>query len=495
MRMRAEAFYRQWVGVGGHFPLRHAYRLGFAQAWRFTFLRDPLERLVSHLVFASLREQPPMDLDFVRPSLADIKDHLRRDLLCSSTSYHNCFAHFLSTTRDERAPRQDQIDSAVENLGAMDFVGYQETFEKDITRLCHLLNVAPPSTVPQENNSRVYPRASLLKNEILADAECRELLWKCTDTDREIYRRVLALREGRPANSSSETRVVVATLPPRMEISAGEIRIVECTLDPNGKVAPGSQMEFQVLLEVGVPDFPFDLLLTVEATIDHDALVQLYTFNHKIGRQCLAPGLFLFRIQMPCWLNEGSYVAHLAVLSAQREAVAEKINAFAFTVATKQQPGQFGLLYADAEITAEEVSLKRRLPIGDAQKLVLCSDSQLEATWYAGNWCIPLTLRNFSAFTISSSAECRCFVSCHLVGRDGEIVAYEGPRHALPPIAPLQDHSFVFRISADDVRGASSIQMRILQENVRWHEGEDFKEVVLADIVLDLARSLQSLTG
>jgi hypothetical protein len=470
--LRADRYYRSCRGVGGHWPLRSAYRLGFRNAWKFTFLREPVERLVSHLVYAAMRDAPPPDWDLFRPDLEGIKAHLKHELGGEATTYCNCYVNYLGTTVDERAPVAEQVQSAVENLREFEFVGHQETFDADVAALLGLLGLPVPGEIPRENVSGTNPRAAGLRNELLSDAGCRDLLWECTASDRQVYEAVRAAQSGgaqRPASGPSGG----GRLPLAVDLATPELRIVETSVEFAPDFVPGSGLVFNIVLEILAPELAFDVELTLETTPDGEAAVQLLSFNQLKRHLQVSSGLSLLTFEMPCWLNKGFYIGHLRIFDDKRTVIAEKVNAFQLPLYYFNSAAQFGSVYADVKVDVEDVSFRRRWPLEEAQKLRLSLDAGQAITVTDRIWTIPLVLQNESVATMSSRADCCYYVSFHLADDSGEPWLFDGHRYPLPLTPPGQVSRFSIQILVNDPR-IRTIQLRLLQENVRWHEGGDF---------------------
>lgn len=477
--LRADRYFRTCRGTGGHWPLRSAWRLGFREAWKFTFLREPVERLVSHLVYAAVREAPPPDWDLFRPDLAGIMAHLRKELGSGVTTYCHCFPNYLSTTLDERAPMDEQVQSAVENLREFEFIGHQESFDADVGTLMDLLGLPRPAEIPRENVSRNNPRASALRNEMLSSPACRELLWECTAADRRIYEAITAWLKAnpRPATAPEGGR----RLPPAVDLATPELRVVETSLETPPDLVPGSVLAFNVVLEIEQPELEFDLELTLETAPDGDAAVLLLSYNQLKQHMKAVRGLSLVRLEMPCWLNKGYYIGHLRIFSTQRIVIAERVNAFQLPIYYFYHPAQFGSMYSDVSIACEDVSFRRHWPLEEARKLKLTLDPEGEVREANGLWYIPVILENASVAPVSSRADCCYFVSFHFADAEGKALVFDGHRFPIPLTPPGCVSRFVVEIGVSGKR-IRLIQLRLLQENVRWHEGPDFAGEKMIDL-------------
>jgi hypothetical protein len=470
--LRADQFFRSCRGVGGHWPLRSAYRLGFRDTWKFTFLREPVERLVSHLVYAAVREAPPPDWDLFRPDLEGIKSHLRHELNCGLTTYCRCYTNYLGTTVDEQAPMDEQVQSAIANLREFEFVGHQETFEADVAALLALLGLPLPGEIPRENVSSTNRLASSLRNEMLADPGCRDLLWECTAGDRLVYEAARAWQKEKPQRPGSGP-AAARCLPLPVDLKGPELRIVETSLEHDLDVTPGSPLTVNVVLEVLAPELAFDLELTFGTTPDGEAAVQLLSYNQLKEHIKVVRGLSMVRLQLPCWLNKGFYVGHLRIFSDTRIVIAEKVNAFQLPLYYFNQPAQFGSVYSNVSVLVEDVSFRRHWPLEEAQKLHLSLDAERPVTFAHQLCTIPVVVENGSVALLSSRADCCYYVSFHFADESGRPFIFDGHRFPIPLTPSGGVSRFNVEIGLTDPR-IRRIQLRLLQENVRWHEGADF---------------------
>ena len=138
-----EAMFDGWRP--GHLPLywyQEQFPQQFATAWKFAFVRDPLERAYS--AFA-----------FLRGNELSGRDQAAQQLVRQYRDFDDFVLRWL---HPENIPRQlhfaAQTDFLTDSLGhlALDFIGYQEHLQRDFQLVCEQLGL--DSQLPHVNSSR-----------------------------------------------------------------------------------------------------------------------------------------------------------------------------------------------------------------------------------------------------------------------------------------------------------------------------------------------------
>ena len=180
----------------------------------FTFLRDPVERSISHLKHMAT---DPSFHELHRlaagRSLIEIARDPRIAAPCSDV-----MTGYLSPPRkgmDDRAlrnlPAEDAcvmrptgIDEAMAALQAMDFIGFVDDLEADFARLCEMLELHPPEALPIINAEAERPRR------LAADAEVRRVVVENNPLDCALWQAAQQFRARRPPLADRRERLLRA---------------------------------------------------------------------------------------------------------------------------------------------------------------------------------------------------------------------------------------------------------------------------------------------
>lgn len=176
--------------VSGHFGIEFARHLMDGR-YCFTFLRDPIDRLISLHAFLSTRES---DEPVYRMARQQSLDGFLRLALVEEDFRQRLWNHqvwqlawgwgaFLAGGRRARItdfPPDELLAAAKENLDAFDYVGFVETFDRDATTIFRALGCAHP-TPRRSNVSRKRPEPRDLP------ASTKDVLLEITALDQDLY--------------------------------------------------------------------------------------------------------------------------------------------------------------------------------------------------------------------------------------------------------------------------------------------------------------------
>lgn len=190
--------------VSGHIGYDYARHL-MQSRYTFTFLRDPIERILSMYYFC--RKQNPAQFDIYRAANElDLHDFLQAGFsspLVKKNIWNSQvwqLAHGYGhlddrTISDFRA--DDLLDLAVGHLDAFSYIGFTETFETDRDEIFRGLNLPVPTAKVIANRTGDRPRSEDLSG------ETKELLYGLTELDRRLYTAAFSRRNLKPRTGST----------------------------------------------------------------------------------------------------------------------------------------------------------------------------------------------------------------------------------------------------------------------------------------------------
>jgi hypothetical protein len=144
----------------GHFSFHHTAKFAPGK-FLFTFLRDPVERVISTYSALKTRERTPDDGDNgIRISAAkslSFSDFIRSELTPVKVVVRNMQTNVLGgdwRKLPDVAP-DDLAGRALKNMQTLSFVGITERYDEDVSRLFKKMGVKPPKRGSRQN---VTPR-------------------------------------------------------------------------------------------------------------------------------------------------------------------------------------------------------------------------------------------------------------------------------------------------------------------------------------------------
>jgi len=173
--------------VSGHFGFSFAERI-IASRYSFTFLRDPVERILSFYYFCRSRDPKELpiykkahDLDLVRFLHQAFDDELIRSRIHNSQVWRLASGPY-SGNRVDDMPFDEMLDLAIEHLNMFSHIGFTESFDEDKKIILAGLDLP-------ESNENI--RANVTENRpVLSDLEVdvRDLLLELTKFDSKLYK-------------------------------------------------------------------------------------------------------------------------------------------------------------------------------------------------------------------------------------------------------------------------------------------------------------------
>jgi len=181
--------------VSGHFGYEFARPL-ISERYSFTFLRDPVERVLS--LYYYCKKQNPDDYEiyslaqqlnleeFLKHSL---KKNFIRTAVCNTQAWQLAYGYGHGTERDYFSfEEQEILELAINHLENFSHVGFTETFEADRNIILKKVGIPRPSENVITNASGNYPTVQDLPDSTVA------LLRKVTCVDQILYDQAWACR-------------------------------------------------------------------------------------------------------------------------------------------------------------------------------------------------------------------------------------------------------------------------------------------------------------
>jgi hypothetical protein len=143
----------RWRFVAGHFRWCDSRDL-IAERFSFTFLRDPVERALSHYAFHRHHAE-----EAANPDILQCRTHTLEDLLSADgdgdqfSFLTNHQTWFLSGIEDVACPPREVLAAAKANLDSLSFVGVVEDWALSVDLLSALAHVPQISAAIHENRS------------------------------------------------------------------------------------------------------------------------------------------------------------------------------------------------------------------------------------------------------------------------------------------------------------------------------------------------------
>jgi len=197
--------------IHGHFP-GNKYEGKYPAAKKIIWLRNPIERLISHYFFwkswqtlTSSETECAASLDF--PYKKE-KSSGKKDEKLTIIQFA------------EKPEMQNLLAiNFIKNQKLTDFyfIGIQERFEEDIAQLRHLLNW--PHIELESKNKNPYPEYNALLQQLLSQKETIAKIAALNQQDLELYREALSLRERR-----TKSLKLTCPLPPPWGKDGGEAK-------------------------------------------------------------------------------------------------------------------------------------------------------------------------------------------------------------------------------------------------------------------------------
>lgn len=177
-----------YTALAGHIQYDQINK-NYPDAFKITFLRDPIERMISFYYF--VKEGPEtVDPITVKSKSMDFFEFLEYCEECNDRRFVNGMTYKLANDCKE----ESRLDSAKENLKKMDFIGLQEYFDDSLAMLSSQTGWKPVEVAPTSNITKQKSSKSELSSKII------DKIVELNKDDIELYKYGLNLFEKNKKN-------------------------------------------------------------------------------------------------------------------------------------------------------------------------------------------------------------------------------------------------------------------------------------------------------
>lgn len=221
--------------LSGHFGYDFA-KLFMSERYSFTFLRDPVERVLSFYYFCRNRDPNEYKIYRLCQQLS-LDEFLKKGLEHSEVNAHiwNNQVWQLACGFGDPENRglssfvpEELLDRAIKHLDHFSYIGFTETFEEDRDNIFRDLDICPPKEKFASNANRGRPTSKDLPGPTL------ELLKQLTQLDQVIYQRAWAQRL--KLIKSPRFMANLSQIP--QQVNHEQRHIYEYSVDLTGETAP-----------------------------------------------------------------------------------------------------------------------------------------------------------------------------------------------------------------------------------------------------------------
>ena len=174
--------------VSGHFGFDYAKPL-IANRYSFTFLRDPIERVLSCYYFFRTRDPKEYEVYALAQQLTldeflmlGIERPVVKSFIWNNQAQQIADGYASSNKRNILSfPPEEILELAIKHLDYFSYIGFAETFETDRDHILKALGIVPPKEKVVSNANPERPKANSLPDSTL------KLLNELTHLDRALY--------------------------------------------------------------------------------------------------------------------------------------------------------------------------------------------------------------------------------------------------------------------------------------------------------------------
>ena len=504
---QARAEFRRYVCVSGHLFFHPGADISDLRS--ATILRDPIERILSHLAYSRNDVTPSGDAFSQRARALTLEAYLESDdPEIVRTISNTMAAHFAPLAWDgiEELSPERMLALAKTALEAFDVVGLTERMNETADIVCRLLELPPPREVPRLNaGSRSISARDL-------PTSLRDRLSRLNELDVALYAHARRLHDhcrrraifgpeysghasvphGGQGHAAVTKPAPAGSGQPKADFGSREAELIR--VDAYGQTGLGATLLAGEVATIRIVFRAHAVLddLTVGFNIVDEGGRLVFGTNTRCHGYALEaePGTdasvaFTFRVDLgPGQYRVGASLHPSASHLPKCYHWVDDLGAFA--VVGNMGWHFEGLVKLHPEIAFSAVRTRPDSSRDDTQQLArlspvvtdfrarLTAPHELDTLLTSQIVAVQLDVVNLGSQTWPSTGERPVRVSYHWAARGGEIVVFDGDRTPLDrDLAPNATARLWASVRAPEAPGDYILQLSMLQEAVGWLEGQD----------------------
>lgn len=512
-KQRADAI-QSFALVGGHLTYDQMQLYFERDRYRFTFLRDPVERFLSMYYYYRSVEEVTRDLTVRMAKTLDLVAYL--DWLSDSDEYQhlrNAQTWYLNGGLKTKMSLAERLDLAKENLVSLDFVGITEHMADSLDFLC--LDCRWPSVerIPRDNVTTRRPKMEDINGDIvqrireisnldmelyayglnLYEKQKRQLLRECLERQIwEVQAEAGNLSQSQPPVQRSERRSATTLENSREDDDFGtrEIEILEVNVSGRESscqiISSGEEALIRIIFKSHINEDN----LTAGISIKDDFGQIIFGTNSHHMADCLSVHKgqvvsLVFRAIMD--LGEGFY--HLTVALHTGGSHLEtcyhwKERACDFIVSGFNRTFFVGISGLYPAISYERVELSETLPMEMASGVSLKVTKVPVEIPCSTRFNALVSVTNDSDYDLASYPPYPVHLSYHWQSvTSDETVVFDGDRSLLlQPLTAYSTGTYGLSVLSPQSPGEYALRITLVQEMVLWFDqvaGHKFAECIV----------------
>lgn len=490
----ASTIWQRFRGCGGHTDWHSAEKLGMLSGFSLTFLRDPVERVISQYSFSRLAKENH-GLESQLSGKYEL-GKLLRNPSGNLGAFWNAQTMCLSGLGLHEASLERHLEHALANLEKLSFVGTLETFGEDLIALTRLLGGSAAILPPHENRT---PNRINLKD---LDERTQELLVDSQAMDQLLYQRARELRgrNNQPALDHSTplpTNWAIQLSPP-----LDESRITGAEIVPSLGTLLSSGCEAEIRIDVhSLSPLPHAMLVWHIYDVVGNFIAGTNTFLLTGNHLELPQGDYCLSFRFSVAMGPGLYRFAVA-LNRSPEEQRKCSYHFDFEVYPPPPPFREGMINLVPGLRRGRKLSRETLPECTAQQIRLQVLSKPDFSLTKIH--LPIRVFNPGDCILTSTGSHPFYASYHWLTEDGKSQVMDGIRTSFPEaLWPGESLDFPIDVGPPPASGRWCLQVRLVQEGVRWHEGTGFENSMPTNLIFvrhengrcDFVPEVRSATG